>query len=40
MISKGHFLDADPKLLERIEGLKPDRNINANEVVIDHVSLL
>ncbi|CAH0582809.1 unnamed protein product [Chrysodeixis includens] len=37
MVSKGHFLDADPKILERIEGLKPDRNVNVNEVLVDRM---
>ncbi|KAJ8718765.1 hypothetical protein PYW07_016321 [Mythimna separata] len=35
VISKTRFLDSDPKLLDRIDGAKPDRNEHVNEFVID-----
>ncbi|XP_037296773.1 scavenger receptor class B member 1 isoform X2 [Manduca sexta] len=34
-MSKGHFLDADPALMNRIEGLKPDPGIHSSHMVIE-----
>ncbi|KAH9637066.1 hypothetical protein HF086_013882 [Spodoptera exigua] len=35
VISKSHYLDCDPKLYERIEGIKPNREQHSTEIIID-----
>ncbi|XP_063893894.1 scavenger receptor class B member 1 [Helicoverpa armigera] len=35
VLSKSHFIDSDPILRERLEGLNPDRDVHINEVAID-----
>ncbi|XP_050562696.1 scavenger receptor class B member 1-like isoform X2 [Spodoptera frugiperda] len=35
VISKSHFLDSDPKLYERIEGIRPSRDLDDTQIIID-----
>uniref|UniRef100_A0A2A4JTS4 Scavenger receptor class B member 1 n=1 Tax=Heliothis virescens TaxID=7102 RepID=A0A2A4JTS4_HELVI len=35
VMSKSHFIDCDPKLRERIDGLNPSADVHINEVAID-----
>ncbi|XP_075976284.1 scavenger receptor class B member 1-like [Anticarsia gemmatalis] len=35
VVSVSHYLDADPELLNYVEGMKPDRDLYINEIVID-----
>ncbi|XP_022826236.1 scavenger receptor class B member 1-like [Spodoptera litura] len=35
VISKAHFLDSDPKLYERIEGITPNRDLDDTTIIID-----
>lgn len=37
-LSKGHFLDGDPQLFDRIEGLNPDQTEHDSRLVIEPVS--
>nr|XP_037867307.1 scavenger receptor class B member 1-like isoform X2 [Bombyx mori] len=34
-LSKSHFLDADPLLLEKVEGLKPNRAVHDSSLLVD-----
>lgn len=37
-ISLPHFLDADPSLLENVEGLKPDREKHESYMILQQVN--
>lgn len=36
-ITKGHFLDTEPKMFEKIEGLKPNRSLHDTTLTVDPV---
>lgn len=38
VLSNAHFMHADPKLYERIEGIKPDERRHGSSFVIEPVS--
>ncbi|XP_023944545.1 sensory neuron membrane protein 1 [Bicyclus anynana] len=37
VLSQAHFLDADPELYERIEGIHPNRQIHGSQFIVDRM---
>lgn len=37
--SNSHFMDGDPKLLDNVDGMMPDKTKYSNDIIIDRVSI-